>query len=357
MTSGNDKTEAMHNGTSTTDQIIKLSLFTLSLFLHATEECLVNQPISNYRRLVISNLKKKSFRSALATETTDITEEIYITIYEIKKNESPAFTTPKITSTYSTKEGSYDLSNLSGYHAIYPTQIGLIKLAKALKLHQDKLDYYGQISDIDRLLVEILNEVVKHQDNLRDMVFLPGRELGTHQYDRYRALRTRFQQGHNIRISIMGGLHRTALATHLLGNWKIHNGPATINDFHPHEAITSKSPLNFSIVVHVILPAQHRFFTNAFLDKCRKMSEDINNRTYKQHKVMTSGQLFDLLTEKTPQEDVKLRFIPTELYEGSAVSIYPSLFCIKTKFLFFYIYFMYSGYKKTLRHKAKNIYS
>jgi len=149
MTSGNDKTEAMHNRTSTTDQIIKLSLFTLSLFLHATEECLVNQPISNYRQLVISNLKKKSFCSALATETTDITEEIYITIYEIKKNESPAFTTPKITSTYSTKEGSYDLSNLSGYHAIYPTQIGLIKLAKALKLHQDKLDYYGQISDID----------------------------------------------------------------------------------------------------------------------------------------------------------------------------------------------------------------
>ena len=45
---------------------------------------------------------------------------------------------------------------------------------------------------------------------------------------------------------------------------------------------------------------------------------------------MTSGQLFDLLTEKTPQEDVKLRFIPTELYEGSDVSIYPSLFCIKT---------------------------
>lgn len=192
------------------------------------------------------------------------------------------------------------------------------------------------------MLVEILNEVVKHQDNLRDMVFLPGRELGTHQYDRYRALRTRFQQGHNIRISIMGGLHRTALATHLLGNWKIHNGPATINDFHPLEAITSKTPLNFSIVVHVILPAQHRFFTNAFLDKCRKMSEDINNRTYKQHKVMTSGQLFDLLTEKTPQEDVKLRFIPTELYEGSDVSIYPSLFCIKTKYLFFYIFCHFS---------------
>ena len=108
----------------------------------------------------------------------------------------------------------------------------------------------------------------------------------------------------------MGGLHRTALATHLLGNWKIHNGPATIIDFHPHEAITSKSPLNFSIVVHVILPAQHRFFTNAFLDKCRKMSEDINNRTYKQHKVMTSGQLFDLLTEKNTTRGCKTLFHP-----------------------------------------------
>jgi hypothetical protein len=136
----------------------------------------------------------------------------------------------------------------------------------------------------------------------------------------------------------MGGLHRTALATHLLGNWKIHNGPATIFDFLPHEAITSKSPLNFGIVVHVILPAQHKVFTNAFLDKCRKMSEDINNQTYKQHKVMTSGQLFDLLSEITPQKDVKLRFITKDLYEGSDVSIYPSLFCIKTLFLFFYIF-------------------
>jgi len=37
-------------------------------------------------------------------------------------------------------------------------------------------------------LVEIINEVVRHQDGLRDMVFIPGREVGTHQYDRYRGL-------------------------------------------------------------------------------------------------------------------------------------------------------------------------
>jgi hypothetical protein len=96
MTSGNDKTRATNDSISTTEQVINPSVFTLSLFLHATEECLVNQPISNYHRLVINNLKKKSFLSALATQTTDITKEIYVTMYEIKKNENPAFTTPKL---------------------------------------------------------------------------------------------------------------------------------------------------------------------------------------------------------------------------------------------------------------------
>jgi hypothetical protein len=95
----------------TKESVTSLSLFTLSLFLHETKECLINQPNANYCTLVINNLKKKSFQTAMTIDTNDITEEIYITVYEIAKNNnsscvSPSF--PKIHATYSTQENTYE---------------------------------------------------------------------------------------------------------------------------------------------------------------------------------------------------------------------------------------------------------
>jgi len=59
--------------------------------------------------LVINNLKKKSFQTAMTINTNDITEEIYITVYEIAKNINSSCVTssfPKIHATYSTKENT-----------------------------------------------------------------------------------------------------------------------------------------------------------------------------------------------------------------------------------------------------------
>ena len=54
-----------------------------------------------------------------------------------------------------------------------------------------------------------------------------------------------------IRIAIAGGLHRTALATHLLGNWHIHNAPPKIMENTPSKSITilssTSTELNDSI--------------------------------------------------------------------------------------------------------------
>ena len=47
-------------------------------------------------------------------------------------------------------------------------------------------------------------------------------------YERYRKMRDMFQSAHPIHIAVMGGLHRTTLETHLLGNWKIHNEPPSV---------------------------------------------------------------------------------------------------------------------------------
>ncbi len=62
-------------------------------------------------------------------------------------------------------------------------------------------------------------------------------------YERYRKMRDMFQSAHPIRIAIMGGFHLTALATHLLGNWKVHNKPPSIINVIPLTPIQINSPL------------------------------------------------------------------------------------------------------------------
>jgi hypothetical protein len=95
-------------------------------------------------------------------------------------------------------------------------------------------------------------------------------------YERYRKYCHRFQKKHPIRIAITGGLHRTTLATHLLGNWKIHNAPPTIMETIPSKPIIS--PLNKDIVVHILSPkVMGSGFTNIYLTEVPKISEDVNN--------------------------------------------------------------------------------
>jgi hypothetical protein len=45
----------------TTDKVISLSLFTVSLFLHETNKCLINQPSAKYCLVEFNNLIKKDF--------------------------------------------------------------------------------------------------------------------------------------------------------------------------------------------------------------------------------------------------------------------------------------------------------
>jgi hypothetical protein len=96
-------------------------------------------------------------------------------------------------------------------------------------------------------------------------------------------MRDMFQSAHPIRIAIMGGLHRTALATHLLGNWEIHNEPPRIINVFPLTPIPINSPLLYDIAVHVITPAKMKNppklqdFSNEYLQELREISEDVND--------------------------------------------------------------------------------
>jgi hypothetical protein len=313
----------------TKESVTSLSLFTLSLFLHETKECLINQPNANYRTLVINNLKKKSFQTAMTIDTNDITEEIYITVYEIAKYNnssciSPSF--PKIHATYSTQENTYERPEIPGLHAIDPTKEGLQKLIAACKF-PDKEPYCFN-DDIHTSVTDIFSNIKLHQKSMLEKVYLEDHSaidqgtptLHKNLYERYRKFRERFQKKHPIRIAIAGGLHRTALATHLLGNWHIHNAPPKIMESTPSKSITILSPLNKDIVVHILSPKGNGSgFTNVYLEEVRKISEDVNNRSYNQLKLTKSAQLFDLLVQ-TSNEITEKRFIPQQLYETKEVS-------------------------------------
>jgi len=313
----------------TKESVTSLSLFTLSLFLHETKECLINQPNANYRTLVVNNLKKKSFQTAMTTDTNDITEEIYITVYEIAKYNnssciSPSF--PKIHATYSTQENTYERPEIPGLHAIDPTKEGLQKLIAACKF-PDKESYCFN-DDIHTSITDIFSNIKLHQASMLEKVYLEDHSavdqgtptLHKNLYERYRKFRERFQKKHPIRIAIAGGLHRTALATHLLGNWHIHNAPPKIMESTPSKSITISSPLNKDIVVHILSPkGMGSGFTNVYLEEVRKISEDVNNRSYNQLKLTKSAQLFDLLVQ-TSNEITEKRFIPQQLYETKEVS-------------------------------------
>jgi len=74
----------------------------------------------------------------------------------------------------------------------------------------------------------------------------------------------------------------------------------------PSEEVTKKSPLNFSISVHILSPQPSGAnFSNDFLGEIQKISEDANNRTYKQNKMAKLGQLFDVL-RNSPDNITKL---------------------------------------------------
>ena len=108
---------------------------------------------------------------------------------------------------------------------------------------------------------------------------------------------------------------------------KIHNKPPSIINVVPLTPIKINSPLLYDIAVHVITPAKMKNppklqdFSNEYLRELQKISEDVNDRTYRQMKVNFTGQLFDILANKTPEDITNLQFIPSDIFESSKVRI------------------------------------
>jgi hypothetical protein len=178
-------------------------------------------------------------------------------------------------------EEEYEPASIPGFYAINPTEQGLKLLISACEF-KGKGNYSSD--NLSIFASQIFSDIAEHQRDMMSKVFSDDLSVVHYnQYERYRKYCTRFQARHPIRIAIIAGLHRTALATHLLGNWTIHNAPPRVMSTSPSEELTKKSPLNFSISVHILSPQPSGAnFSNDFLGELRKkLSEDVNNQTYK----------------------------------------------------------------------------
>jgi hypothetical protein len=116
----------------------------------------------------------------MKVNTTNFTEDIYNTLYEVRlndKDENPD-NFPKIYTSYCTEKNTYELKEIPGVHASNPTRSGLQLLVAALKLPQEKLEYYANVKDQETKLIQVIDEIANIQKNLIQYVF-PSDETTT----------------------------------------------------------------------------------------------------------------------------------------------------------------------------------
>jgi hypothetical protein len=117
---------------------------------------------------------------------------------------------------------------------------------------------------------------------------------------------------------MVGGLHRTALATLTLGNYIIQNDNSEISRM-PLYDLDKSSSLNSGIAVHIILPGSKQDLDEKFMKQAQHYSETVNNRKHKALEVPISGQIYELLKFKSNSDLDNLKYLPTKLIDDTQV--------------------------------------
>jgi hypothetical protein len=178
------------------------------------------------------------------------------------------------------------------------------------------------------LVSEIFNDIIGQQEYFMNKVFTTTVDYkgtkrtvwakGVAKHANYSQHRTEFQNNHPIRISILGGLHGTALALHILGNYPVQNSKPTPH-VKPLYKLTEDSPITLAIAIH-IFSSNDQQLSDVFLSMSWTFSEQVIDRKIKGVEIMVAGQMWDLLKNKSTMEMNKLRFLPSDLLRTKMVS-------------------------------------
>jgi hypothetical protein len=137
MPDKNTEDEAMVMLSVEQDYTATMNLLQITLLTHYTKDCIICQPNANYRPLSLSNVMDADFIKSMQQKHKNITEEMYLFLYEVQIKENITEVAQQqvdIYPTYKTDRNTDDLVPIANKYAIFPTDQSLIKLAEAFKI-------------------------------------------------------------------------------------------------------------------------------------------------------------------------------------------------------------------------------
>ena len=302
--------------------LVGLDFIIMLTMIEQSDSCLLCQPMVNTRRLGIKQIEDERFINAMIGESGDIAEDMHAILYEVTDEESNE--TVPIYPTYVTDENSIDLRPLKGKYAKYPTRESLLQMAKELGL-----------TDIDTTALDLVGEIFTHlsrgrsSDIIHKSLFTQqinygNKEMETkcspiHITKNFITLQHNLQSKHNIRIALLNGLHRSGLALHILGNYRIKNAKPLRSQKSLYQ-FNENSMINTMIGFH-IFQAERQTYTQSFLKMCRTYSETVTKRKYDHVELTVRSQLYDLLTNKTKRDLLDKYKIPKSIITAGEVSL------------------------------------
>jgi len=302
----------------------------LALLVHSTDECIVCQPDANYRPLRLGDIKQKHFHESMLLENQDIKEEMYVFLYEVvdEDNTKQHAGVPALPM-YSVDSRVDDIYPIQGKIATFPTRTSLLKLATTLGIDKDEVDKLQNLP-VPKLIKMVMKNITSIQNNMIDKTLFTttvtddaGNTFQTEPpptkiADSFRKLRQNIQSKSNVRLALVGGLHRTALAIHILGNYVIHSSRPRVSEKALY-ALTKSSSMNADIAIHIILPITDQNLDVTFIQQPQHYSRTVNDRKHKALEVPISGQLYDLLKFRTNENLTNMRYLPKKLIDDTMV--------------------------------------
>ena len=322
------------------DYVLSLNLILLALLVHRTEDCILCQPGANYRPLRLGDIKQQKFQEAMLNENQDIKEEMYVFLYEIKSNESmvDGQCGVPIYPTYSVDTTTDDIHEIQGKIATFPSDEAVLKLANAMEIGKSELVKLQGLKG-NKLIKAVMKCIGYIQNDMIEKTIFTTRVTTdngqTFKKDatpdkiahNFRKFRENIQSKTNVRLALVGGLHRTALVTHILGNYVIHGNKPKISNTGLYK-IKKSSSLNTELAVHIILPTESQNLDSAFIMQAQHYSKTVNDRKKISLDIPISGQLYQLLKTNTEESLHNLRYLPRELMVDTMV-------CACSKIIFY----------------------
>lgn len=268
----------------------------------------LGQPKVNHRVTSLTNVKDRMIPAALQRRGglgIGYEEETYGLFYEVvtptRQNKTPYNGVP-IYCVYNT-ESSSEPEMIQKQHAIFPTRKGIFDMLKYLQLDDFITKYYSNTASWNENEPFLPQELVKElfeQEIFTKMTYSEyyfsssnkkvSSKVGANQRQKndtwnqaiaYRRAKDLFQKNCNIRIAMIGGLHRTTAVCHLYANIKpTPNETAKIpkrDEVIDAIPLSEKMVLNAAPVLTVLSP-QDLEYTDEYIQQVKAYSYRVEKR-------------------------------------------------------------------------------